>query len=203
MKIEARELNLLKKISKQLQGIFTDTDLKIMFPVKNQQTFYSLIKKLEKLGQIERFIKGFYVDKEFNLNLLSQKICQKSYISFEYVLLENGIIGNRNKSFLRCVKLGRCRSYKFKDLEIRHLSINENLFFDFQTINGVNFATPEKAFLDVLYFYLKGEKFYFDIYSDLNIKLLNLEKVESLLKNYKNPKFIKFVKGYIENENSR
>ena len=57
-------------------------------------------------------------------------------------------------------------------------------------------ATKEKAFLDTLYFYQKGTRFYFDIYSDIDISQLDRSIIFKYLKSYKNPKFIKFVKDY-------
>jgi hypothetical protein len=64
----------------------------------------------------------------------------------------------------------------------------------------VNFATPEKAFLDTLCFYQKGWKPSFNIFTDITAARLDRGKIAAYLKRYNNPRFIAFVKGYLKNE---
>ncbi|MHC4873169.1 MAG: hypothetical protein ACYTFY_15105, partial [Planctomycetota bacterium] len=61
---------------------------------------------------------------------------------------------------------------------------------------GVKKAQPEKAFLDCLYYYQSGKKYFFNIFEDINISLLNEKRLFSFLKKYKNPKFRRFVYDY-------
>ena len=63
--------------------------------------------------------------------------------------------------------------------------------------NGVRYATVEKALLDTLYFHQKGHSFSFNIYEDIDISQIDQNHFFLLLKNYNNPRFITFVKGYI------
>ena len=51
--------------------------------------------------------------------------------------------------------------------------------------------------LDTLYFYLRGRRYPFDIYSDVDTSSLDSEKVLDYLKEYENPKFVAFAKGVI------
>jgi hypothetical protein len=68
------------------------------------------------------------------------------------------------KHRLIAVKLGKTSTYANKEYTVNHLGITNSLFKGFKNVNGVNVATPEKAFIDTLYFYKKGFKFSFDIY---------------------------------------
>ena len=61
--------------------------------------------------------------------------------------------------------------------------------------NFVRYADKERAFLDVLYFYQRGHKFSFNIYSDIQVKKLDQKIIKRCLAHYKNPKFVKFVEG--------
>jgi hypothetical protein len=58
-------------------------------------------------------------------------------------------------------------------------------------------ADPEKAFIDLLYFYVKGARYLIDPMSDVIVDKLNKKRLFAYLKRYKNPKFVKFVKGLL------
>ena len=132
---------------------------------------------------------------DFNLKCLSQKICNDSYISFETVLAENGLIGTYNSNKIRAVKLGRHRKYNYDKYSIEQVSLAKNLFKHFEIINGIKQALPEKAYLDCLYFYMKGMMFSFNILSDVDTSLLNEKKLKKILSEYKNTQFIRFVEN--------
>ena len=57
-------------------------------------------------------------------------------------------------------------------------------FFGFEPVNGRYQATPEKAFLDVCYFFFKGKRFSFDPAGDINIHDLDFERIEGYLDKY-------------------
>jgi hypothetical protein len=81
--------------------------------------------------------------------------------------------------------------------KIEQVGISPPLFTGYANINGINTATPEKAFLDTLYYYQKGKSFSFDIYSDIDYNALDTGRLGKYLKLYKNKKFIAFVKGVL------
>ncbi|MFH1874298.1 MAG: hypothetical protein ABH859_03820 [Pseudomonadota bacterium] len=201
MKQKPDNLKLLESFSLDLKGVFTLADLRGIYPDKHTLTFYRRIKSLEKDGILTRVLKSIYVSKSFDIDVLSQKICPNSYISFENVLAKELVIGTVPKNSVRAAKKGKKREYKFDAKKIIHLGLATHLFFGFKTRQGVNYATKEKAFLDTLYFYNKGVRFYFDIFSDINLEQLNIKLIHKYLKKYKNPKFINFVKNYL-NEHS-
>ncbi len=191
------ELNLIEKYTPDLRGVFTIADLKNIFPSKHINTFYRKLSLLENKGILKRVVRGIYVAKSYDLNALSQKICPNSYISLETILARELIIGTVPRNTVRAIKLGKKREYNFDNKNIVHLEISPHLYFGFETNAGINFANKEKAFLDTLYFYNKGIKFYFDIYSDMNVSKLDMKIIFKYLKKYKNPKFINFVRTYL------
>ncbi len=109
------------------------------------------------------------------------------------------LIGSVPEKTLYSIKTGKSRTYSNKNLNIVFLGIKQELFFGFNYVNGVAFASPEKAFLDTLYYYQKGQRFSFDIFSDINTSKLNQNLIDKYLEKYKNPKFVSFVKGYLKN----
>lgn len=198
MKNILEQVKIVEKFNENMRGVFTLSDLKAMFSFKNPILFYRCLANLEKAKVINRVSRGLYVADNFDPNALSQKICEQSYISFETVLAKNLIIGTLPKNQIKAIKIGKKREYKYQNLTITHYGVCEHLYFGYETIDGINYATKEKALLDTLYFYSKALKFYFDIYSDINLGCIDKNIVYKYLSNYKNPKFVKFVKKYLE-----
>lgn len=189
---------LIRKYSPSLGGVFSLSDLKGLFPLLPQNVFYRRMTILEKAGILKRFTRGIYLAENFNISVLSQKISPESYVSFETVLAKNMIIGTLPARELKAVKVGKKRKYVSNDFSIVHFGIERKLFFGFETVDGINFATKEKALLDTLYFHIRGVRFYFDIYSDIDLEKIDTNIIKKYLSKYKNPKFVKFVKGYLK-----
>jgi len=193
-----QDMQIIEKFQNIVRGVFTLSDLKGMLSSKQLNSFYRRVVNLEKSGVIKRFTRGIYVTKEFDLSVVSQKIYPKSYISFENILAQHLMIGTVPKREVKAIKVGKRRDYKTLNGRVLHLGVDPRLFFGFETINGLNFATKEKALLDTLYFYNKGMSFYFDIYSDIDLSGIDRKTMFSYLAKYKNPKFVKFVTQYIK-----
>jgi len=197
-------MNTILKITQRLQelsspqgGVFSAADLKNLIDPINKASLYRTLKQMLDADIIRVFCRGFYVTKDFDIQVLSQRICADSYISFGTVLAKNLLIGSVPKYRLLAVKLGQNRVYQNSISRIEQLAIKPELFTGYENINGVNIATPEKAFLDTLYYYQKGMKFSFDIYSDIDYDGLDRKKIKKYLKLYKNKKYVKFVNGVI------
>jgi hypothetical protein len=58
-------------------------------------------------------------------------------------------------------------------------------------------ADNEKAYLDLLYYYMRGYRFNIDPFIDVNVSKLDKKKYFSYLKKYKNPKFVKFAERMV------
>jgi len=51
---------------------------------------------------------------------------------------------------------------------------------------------------DVLYFHLRGRRYSFDIYSDIDLARLKKKRLSDYLTRYRNPKFVSFTTGLLE-----
>lgn len=192
------------KISQSLQsfsasqgGVFSIAELKNLINPANKAVLYRTLNTLEEASIIRLFCRGFYVSGNFDIRVLSQRICADSYISFGSVLAKNLIVGSVPKYRIQAVKKGQSRVYQNSEYRIEHFGIKPELFTGYDNTDGVNTATAEKAFLDVLYYYQKGMKFSFDIYTDIDYNALDRQKIEQYLLLYKNKKFMAFVNGVL------
>ena len=197
-------MNRLLEISKLIQkysttqgGVFSLGDLKNLIGSRNKSSFYRILGKLSEAGILKCFCRGFYVTEKYDIRILSQRICGDSYISFGTVLAENLIIGSIPTYRLLAIKLGLSKVYQNEEYRIEQFGIKPNLFMGYKNVNSVNIATPEKAFLDTLYYYQKGMKFSFNIYLDIEYDALDKELIQKYLINYKNKKYVTFVNGVI------
>lgn len=148
-------------------------------------------------GILRRFCRGWYVAENFDLATLSQRLAPESYVSFATVLARHLIIGPNPAGRIVAVKTGRRRRYDGDGFVIEHVSVTEELLFGFSSVGGVRYADAEKAFVDTLYFHLRGRRFPFDIFSDLAIDRLDPTRVRDYLGRYRNPKFVRFVEGVL------
>ena len=116
----------------------------------------------------------------------------------ECILADALIIGTELSHEIKAIKIGKKRKFAGDQGRIIYLGIAGHLYFGFQKQQNVNIAVKEKAFLDTLYYYMKGIRYYFDIYSDIDTTKLKASLIKSFLGKYRNPKFISFVRNYID-----
>ena len=143
-------------------------------------------------GELYSIRRGLYAkDKNYDRLELATKIFTPSYISFETILIEAGIIFQHyNKIFVATYQTkeiecdGQVYSFrKLKDTILTNTAGIEN--------RGNYFAaTKERAFLDVLYL---NKDYYFD-----NLSPLDIDKIKSLLPVYNNKRMVKRVNSYIK-----
>lgn len=187
----------VREFSSDMSGVFALSDLRNLLQTANRDVLYRSIKELQSSGILTRFSRGFYVTKGFDPLVLSQRLSPKSYISFGNVLAKQLLIGSVPRYRIRAAKIGPKRVYSNDDIRIEHLSLREGLHFGYEVVNGIREALPEKAVLDTLYFYRRGIRFSFDVYSDVDYSRLNKDIINEFLLNYKNPVFIDFARNLI------
>lgn len=188
---------LVQKHGSLLSGVLLFSDLAVLFAEPHKTALYRRIRLLLQDGTLTQFKKGVYTTGSFDPDVLSQKICPQSYVSFGSVLAASLVIGVVPKLQVDAVKLGKTRLYDSPTLRVRHLGCASHLFFGYDTVHGVNKAQPEKALLDTFYFHQHGTKFPFDLYSDISWERLNKDRLAEYLLKYRNAKFIKFFTGVL------
>ena len=194
MKYLLNDIQSLEKFEAPQSGVFSLSDLRVMLAPTHQQEFYRRISALEQNHKLFRVKRGCYVSADFDQEILSQKLCAESYLSCSSALLKHGLIGTVAKNTALGIKVGKRREYQVGDKKVVHVGIAPRLYFGFEKVGGLKIATPEKAFLDTLYYYQKGRTYFFDIYSDIDLKPLKRKRLEKYLKQYQNPKFKTFVR---------
>jgi len=200
MNAALQDYKLLQKWSVQMGGVYSTSDLNNLFDEGRPVALNRHIRRLEDNGVLKRFVRGYYVTEAFDPKILSARLNPHSYISLGTVLAEALVIGSVPARTLYAVKTGRNKLYKSNELSLQFVGISPRLFFGFANKAGVNIALPEKAFLDTLYFYQKGRKYSFNIFTDIDMSRLDRKKIMNYLKQYRNPKFVAFVKGYLNDE---
>ncbi len=189
--MDMKRYSNIQKWCTELDGVFTIADLKVILNENTDATLYRTLKKLTECSALIKIKKGIYATPMSELATISSRIEPKSYISTGTVLAKKAIIGSVPALKVQAVKIGRPRTYKCKLGTIEHLSISPKLYFGFSAIKGRLVASPEKAFLDVCYFYFKGKNFSFDPAGDINLQDLDFNLINEYLKPYDN-KFISF-----------
>lgn len=143
-------------------------------------------------GQLYAIRKGFYAkDKNYDRREFATKLFTPSYISFETVLAEAGVIFQYYSTIF-------VASYQTKNIVCDGQEYSYKKLKDMILVNttgvedkGTYFiASPERAFLDVLYL---NKNYHFD-----NLSLLNFNKVLSMLSIYQNKRMEKVVHAQIK-----
>ena len=181
----------VKRWAKDLDGVFCVTDLKAVLDEKSEATLYRKLAELVRTGALIKVTRGFYAEPIASLATISSRIEPDSYISTGTVLAQKAMIGSIPARKVQAVKIGRPRTYQCALGTIEHLSIDPKLYFGFISLNGIRSATPEKAFLDVCYFYYKGKRFSFDPASDITLQGLDFALLSSYLSKY-DKRFVTF-----------
>ena len=163
----------------------------------NEQNFISLSKRLNyyvKTGRLHNLRKGIYAQPRYNREEMACSIFAPAYISLEYVLQKAGIVFQFDSQITVVSYLSRhieadSQIYSFRKIKNLTLINTKGVL---RHENGVNIATPERAFLDLLY--LNGD-FFFD-----NLKPLNRQLIQDLLPVYNSKALIKKVQNQFKND---
>ncbi len=186
------------RILKEKQiGLFSLADFERLFNIKNRQTLYKKISRLEKKKLIEKLIKGKYL---FFLNTvndftIANYLYQPSYISLESALSFYGIItGFSYKLFSITTK--KSRSFDIDNKELQYCQINPNLFWGYEKKEDFLIADKEKALLDFLYFYLKGLRSGLE-WKELDLTEIDKQKLIRYTKRFNNSRLLSIIKRKI------
>lgn len=192
--MESRYIDLINKWSKSLDGVFTLSDLAVLFSETSRSNLFKILNKLINENILISVKRGLYALPGSDLGVISNRICRSSYTSMGSVLADKLVIGSAPVRRIQAVKVGPPRTYDFALGKIEHFSIASRLYFGFENKNGLNVALPEKAFLDACYFYYKGKRFSFDLDTDVNMEQLNRSLIQEFLSEY-DKRFITFYKS--------
>jgi hypothetical protein len=188
------DLESLRKYANQLDGVLTLSDLRVLFSRYSDAAVYKKLEGLVRDGFFVKVKRGVYALPDASLVTVSQRLLRASYISTGTVLAKALVIGSVPARRVQAVKVGRPRIYRCAIGVVEHLSVKSELFFGFEVRDGIRYATPEKAFLDVCYFLSKGRRFSFDPVRDVDLRVLNRDRLLAYLAAY-DRRFVSFFQS--------
>ena len=182
--------NLIAKLYQSSKTILTTKDIALIWEETNTANLLSKIKYYAKQGSLIRLTRGVFAkDKNYNPKELATSIYTPSYISFETVLRETGIIFQHHDSVFVAGPYPTTKKIDGNTIVFRKLK-DIVLYNALGIKNEKNYsiATPERAFLDTIYL---SPKFYFD-----NLRSINWSTCFEFAKIYDNKQLIKRVIQY-------
>ncbi|MBI2050615.1 MAG: hypothetical protein HYT31_02310 [Parcubacteria group bacterium] len=182
--------NLIAKLYQSPKTILTTKDIALIWRETNTVNLLSKIKYYAKQGSLIRLTRGVFAkNNEYDAKELATSIYTPSYISFETVLREAGIIFQHHDSIFVAGPYPATKKIDGHAITFRKLK--DSVLYNARGIkNEKNYsiATPERAFLDTIY---ASPKFYFD-----NLRSINWELCFELVKIYENKQLVKRLKKY-------
>ncbi len=182
--------NLIAKLYESPKTILTIKDIALIWEETNTVNLLSKIKYYAKQGSLIRLTRGVFAkSKEYDVKELATSIYTPSYVSFETVLREAGIIFQHHDTIFVAGPYPTTKKIGNQTITFRKLK-DSVLYSALGIKNEKNYsiATPERAFLDTIYL---SPKFYFD-----NLRSINWELCLELVKIYDNKQLVKRLATY-------
>jgi hypothetical protein len=171
-------------------------ELSSLFNIPTQK-LWKTIRLFEDAGLLSRYSRGIYTAKEFDPQILSAKVRGDSYISLGSALAVHRLIGTESPKLVTGLVPAKAKEYG-GIVNLSYSKISQDLFFGFGvTDKGIRWPT-RKSSARHTHFYLRGKKYFFNVFQDIQFSILSKQKLEVYLKCFKNPKFQTFARGVID-----
>ena len=182
--------NLIAKLYASPKTILTTKDIALIWGETNTVNLLSKIKYYAKQESLIRLTRGVFAkNKEYQVKELATSIYTPSYVSFETVLREAGIIFQHHDTVFVAGPYPTTK--KIGNHTITFRKLKDGVLYNSQGVKqekNYSIATPERAFLDTIYL---SPKFYFD-----NLNSINWELCAELVKIYDNKQLVKRLTTY-------
>ena len=182
--------NLVAKLYQSSKTILTNKELALIWEETSADNLKAKIAYYVKQGVLIRLTRGVFAkDHNYSPKELAASIYTPSYISFETVLREAGIIFQHYDTIF--VAGPWSFSKKIGKYTFTFRKLKENVLFSpvgIKSENNYSIATPERAFLDMIYLF---PNYYFD-----NLRPINWEKCDEMIKIYNNKQMVKRLSKY-------
>ncbi|OIP89705.1 MAG: hypothetical protein AUK55_14035 [Syntrophobacteraceae bacterium CG2_30_61_12] len=180
-------------ILRSLPGVFTSVDVGKLVNDANM-----FLYRASRKGYIQKIAKGIYANELFGRKPSVEEIAcfvrRPAYVSCEWALNHHGVI-LQVPVVCTCITLtgsvGERRKIAHAGISIEYSRIAQHLFWGFDSADGVNMATAEKALAD--YVYLRKALPFPD---EIELDHIDVAKLNEIMKPY--PKTTrKLVHGFI------
>ncbi|MDD5720895.1 MAG: hypothetical protein PHT16_00380 [Candidatus Pacebacteria bacterium] len=185
--------SLIAKLYQSPKTILSNKDLALIWQENNEESLYAKTAYYVKQKALIRLTRGVFAKKkDYNPKELATSIYTPSYISFETVLREAGVIFQHYDTIFVASKWPKTMTIDKNTFTFRKLK-DAILFNSTGVVNKDNYsvATAERAFLDMIYLF---PNYYFD-----NLKSIDWGKCNELVKIYNNKELIKRLNKYRKN----
>ena len=181
----------------RLQGtVFSFKELLLSSCVEKPELLKRRLHYYVQQGELYSIRRGLYAkDKNYDRRELATKIFIPAYISFETVLAQAGVVFQWHQQLFVATYQTKevvCDGATFVFKKIKDTILLNN--FGIENRGGYCIATPERAFLDVLYL---NKDYHFD-----NLGPLDYQKILELLPAYGNKRMGQRVSAYFKAFNS-
>jgi hypothetical protein len=192
--VHEKEENIIFELYRNTRTVFRINDIALLI---GKEKTSALRKILNYYVQTEKLLnphRGFYAKESYKPEELACLLYPPTYISLEYVLQRAGVIFQYESAITNVSYLTRETEIDNQIFRYRRIKgeILVNAAGGVLNKNNTNIATPERAFLDMLYL---NSRYYFD-----NLHVLNKKKVKELLPVYNSQALEKRVTNLFEND---
>ncbi len=185
--------NLIAKLYQSSKTILSNKDLALIWQENNKKNLYAKTAYYAKQKALIRLTRGVFAkNKDYSPKELATSIYTPSYISFETVLREAGVIFQHYNTIFVASKWPKRMTIDKNTFIFRKLK--DTILFNSTGIvvkDNYSIASTERAFLDMIYLF---PNYYFD-----NLESINWEKCDELVKIYSNKQLIKRLNKYRKN----
>jgi hypothetical protein len=184
--------NFLTIIYGSKQTVFTSKEIAILIGEKDVNKLKSKLAYYVKTGKVIRLRRGIFAkDDAYNRNELAVRVFTPAYVSFETVLLKEGVIFQYYETIFVASYLSR--NLKFGENKFTYRKLKNEVLVNPKGLRnrGTYFeATKERAFLDMLYLF--GD-YYFD-----NLRSIDWDLCSEIVTIYKNKALEKKLNNYFK-----
>ena len=186
-------LDIYKKI-KERGLIFLDyAVLSKLTGYSNKNTLYKISQKLENKKVLKRLAPGLFLFTESSVSEfeIANFVYQPSYVSLETALSFYGILSQFPYT-LTSVTTRKSKKVLIEEKEYTYSKMDLSLFWGYERKNDMLIASPEKAFLDTIYFASKGISRI--NLADLDLSVLNKVALITLAKKFNSDLILNKIK---------
>ena len=176
------QISVLQSILESPRTVFTVQSLMMLTGCNDSGRLTKSLHYYANEGRIQNPRRGVYTKLKYDVLEMACSLFRPSYISLEYVLQRAGIVFQWDDS-VTCVSY-LSRSVEVDGKQYLYRKVSPELWIGLEGIeqlDNVAIATPERAFLDMVY--LSAGNCYFD-----NLRPLSVKQVRNLLPLYRSQK---------------
>lgn len=166
----SRNSDLILSVFSDTRTVFSLNDIAMLIGESDFKKLNERLSYYVRKGKLLRPRKGIYVKPNYNPKELVCTLYTPSYISLEYVLQKAGVVFQYDERITAVSYLSRSidvegRTYSYRKIKGEILIVTQGI----NQTGNVNIATPERAFLDILYL---NTTYYFDTLNPLDKNLI-------------------------------